>query len=227
MSTTRNAFHAAIDRLQEMLFSMADGVDDMIGLAMEALASPGAAASGSAVTVNEAVERVFAADDFVDNLDIEIEKHCIDLIALQQPAARDLRFIGSAMKISTDLERIADHAVDIAKIARKLAALGESGASTELADLAQAIRRMLSDALNAFLMHDLTLLEKVIADDDGIDNRYREFTAATTARMERDSRHAVSSSYLLFAVHYLERMADHIVNIAERVSYVETGQMSR
>jgi phosphate transport system protein len=217
VTTTRNAFHAAIDRLQEMLFSMADAVDDMIGLAMNALATPG----------DEAVDRVLASDDTVDNLDIEIEKHCIDLIALQQPTARDLRFIGSALKISTDLERIGDHAVDIAKIARKLAALDAKVDSDQLLDLAGAIRRMLSDALNAFLMHDLALLEKVISDDDEIDNRYREFTAATTAQMEQNSENAVSSSYLLFAVHYLERMADHIVNIAERVSYVETGQMPR
>jgi phosphate transport system protein len=217
LTTTRTGFLAELDRLQQMLLEMGSAVDGLIGQAMAALESPSP----------DAVEAVLAGDDVVDNLDIEIEKHCIFLIALQQPTARDLRFIGSAMKISTDLERIADHAVDVAKVARKLAALGYAPDVTPLGEIAAAVRHMLGDALNAFVNHDLDLLAKVIADDDGVDARYLDFTTRTTEAMQEGSGNTVGLSYLLFAVHYLERVADHVVNIAERVSYVETGDDSR
>ena len=217
MTSTRTGFLAELDRLQQMLLEMGAAVDGLIAQAMRALEKPDAST----------VETVLAGDDVVDNLDIEIEKHCLYLIALQQPTARDLRFIGSAMKISTDLERIADHAVDVAKVARKLIALGYSPEVTPLGELVSIIRRMLADALNAFVMHDLDLLAKVIADDDEVDARYLDFTTRTTASMEETTDNVVASSYLLFVVHYLERVADHIVNIAERVTYVETGDVAR
>ena len=217
MSTTRQAFEGELNRLQQMLLAMGGTVDGLLEQAMNALEAPDI----------DKVEAVLAGDDVADNLDIEIEKHSLSLIALQSPTARDLRFIGSAMKISTDLERIGDHAVDIAKVARKLVGLGYSPDVAPLTEITARLRVMLADALNAFVMHDLDLLAKVIAADDDIDARYFDFSSRTTDAMQRDPQNSVGLSYLLFAVHYLERVGDHVVNIAERVNYVETGGVSR
>lgn len=214
---TRTHYDEELETLRHLLLKMGSQVDQMVGQSMDALTQQD-------VPLAEAVMR---ADDSVDDLDIQIESQCMRLIALQQPMARDLRLIGTAMKIITDLERIGDHAVDIAKVARKLARDSFYKPLVDLPKMSALVRGMLHDALEAFVTHDLTLVEKVVVADDEVDTLFHNIRSELHAAMERSSNLVVQASYLLFVAHYLERIADHTVNIAERVYYVETSSLAQ
>ncbi len=214
-SMTRTQYEGELDALRSTLLEMGAIVDRMVATAIEALKEGDVANA----------ERVIADDDAVDDLDLEIEHRCMRLIALQQPLARDLRLIGTAFKVITDLERIGDHAVDIAKVARKLARAGFSRPLVDMPRLAGVAREMLRSALESFVQHDLQLVELVVGRDDEADELFHRFRSEIHEAMQKEPAIVVEGSYLLFVCHYLERIADHAVNIAERVHYVETGEL--
>ena len=214
---TRSNYEEAIGEVRRMLLEMGSRVDVMVSQAMDALTRQDTALA----------EQILANDDAVDDLDIRIEAECMRLIALQQPIARDLRVIGTAMKVITDLERIGDHAVDIAKVARKLAMHSFYKPLVDLPRMATIVHQMLHDSLSAFVNHDLGLVEQVVASDDVVDDLFHNIREELHETMQRDSRLVVQASYLLFVAHYLERIGDHIVNIAERVHYVETSSLAQ
>lgn len=166
---------------------------------------------------------VIRNDDLLDNMDLEIESRCMKILALQQPIASDLRLIGTALKIITDLERIGDHAVDIAKVARKVASTASSEPFADFSKMSSAVRGMLKTALRAFVHHDLDLVHQVVEADDEVDRLFHVIRFDLHEAMQKDPEIVVDASYMLFVAHYLERMADHAVNIAERVYYMETG----
>ena len=147
------------------------------------------------------------------------------LIALQAPVARDLRLVGTTLKAITDLERIGDHAVDIAKVARKLARDSFFKPLVDIPRMANAVRQMLREAMAAFVDHDLDLVNVVVESDDGVDTLFHQLRDELHAVMRKDPNLVVQASYLLFVAHYLERIADHTVNIAERVYFAETGNL--
>jgi phosphate transport system protein len=217
VSVTRIKYIQELETLTHRLVEMGADVDSMIAGAMEALMEQDIAKA----------EAVIVSDDTVDDLDLLIETECMRLIALQQPLARDLRLIGTTFKVITDLERIGDHAVDIAKVARKLAHNIFFEPLVDLPKMARSVRQMLKDAMNALVDHDLLLVEKVVLDDDAIDTLFHQIRDECHTAMRRDPALVVQASYLLFVAHYLERMADHIVNIAERIYYVETGDLAQ
>lgn len=212
---TRSQFESELDGLRSTLLEMGAIVDRMVATAIEALTESDIAAA----------ERVIVDDDAVDDLDLQIEHQCMRLLALQQPMARDLRLIGTVLKVITDLERIGDHAVDTAKVARKLAKAGFSRPLVDIPKIADVARSMLRNALEAFVQHDLTLVSKVIDSDDLVDELFHRYRTEIHESMKKDPSIVVEGSYLLFVCHYLERIADHAVNIAERVHYVETGEL--
>ena len=213
---TRAGYEVAIADVRRLLLEMGSRVDIMIVGSIEALTQQNVALA----------EKILEGDDEIDELDVRIESKCMQLIALQQPLARDLRVIGTAMKVITDLERIGDHAVDIAKVARKLAKDSFYKPLVDLPRMASLVRQMLHDALAAFVNHDLALIDQVVKADDLVDDLFHRVREELHATMERQSQLVVQASYLLFVAHYLERMADHIVNIAERVYYVETSSLA-
>ena len=215
MAITRTQFAGELETLRDQLLEMGSDADNMVEMAIRALIEQNL----------EMAETVIARDDVMDRLDLEIEKECMRMIALQQPMARDLRLIGTALKVITDLERIGDHAVDIAKVARKLVRDTFYKPLVDLPRMADAVRQMLNDALSAFVNHDLDLVEKVIAADDEVDTLFHRLREELHIVMQRDPEMVIQGSYLLFVAHYLERIADHTVNIAERVHYVETGNL--
>ena len=214
---TRSQFEEALEALRSRITEMANYADRMIANAMQSLMD---------VDVSLA-EFVIETDDEMDDLDINIEVECMKLLALQQPIARDLRLIGTSLKVVTDLERIGDHAVDIAKVTRKLESQKHSQILVDLPKMANCVRQMLKDALNAFVKHDLTLVDRVIAADDEVDELFHELRSELHEQMKGNADLVVSASYQLFVSHYLERMADHAVNIAERVGYIETGNLTQ
>jgi phosphate transport system protein len=217
MSGTRMHFLEELESLRSQLLEMGSVADSMVAQSIEALTRQDTALA----------EEVIRRDDEVDSQDLAIEAECMRLIALQQPLARDLRLVGTAMKVITDLERIGDHAVDIAKIARKLARDTFFKQLVDLPHMADRVRFMLHNAMYALVNHDIELVDKVIAADDEVDDLFHKIREELHTAMGRDSNLVVQGSYLLFVAHYLERIADHAVNIAERVYYVETGSMAQ
>ncbi len=212
----RTNFSHCISSLQEQILEMATCADTMVADSVRALIE------GDVELVRQIVQR----DDIVDRLDIEIEAQCLNLIALQQPVARDLRVIGTALKIITDIERIADYAVDIAKIGRRIQRNNEIYRPlVDLPQLTMLTRDMLRNALQAFIQHDLVLVEKVIQDDDAVDNLYHEMREYLTHVITTDSSKGLVALNVMFAAKYLERISDHVVNIAERVYFIEKGEL--
>ena len=214
ITQTRSSFDQELKTLQESMLEMATCADIMLRNAVDALIT------GEPSLVDAVIHR----DEVIDRFDMDIENRCLILIATQQPVARDLRVIGTALKVITDIERIGDYAVDIAKIARRLNRAG--AIYRPLADiprLGELSRAMLHNALQAFVHQDLELVHKVIRDDDEVDRLYHQIRDDLTVRMLNESTRSYLALNLLFAAKYLERVSDHVVNIAERVQFIETG----
>lgn len=171
--------------------------------------------------------QVIAIDDDVDALDLAIEEKCLRLLALQQPMASDLREIGTLMKMITDIERIGDLAVDVAKAGMKIEKeLGHTN-YVDIRKIAGLAHSMLTEALEAFTKRDIALVNDVILKDDEVDNLYREIRSQIHDRMRQDPNEVVAASWMLIAIHHIERIADHTVNIAERVAFMVTGEFRK
>jgi phosphate transport system protein len=168
--------------------------------------------------------RVVLSDDEIDDRDVEIEAWCLKLLSLQNPTGADLRTVGTAIKIITDLERIGDLAVDIAKAGMKIEKEFGSPNIIDVPKIAAECSSMLRLTLQAFVRRDLDLVNEVIEKDDVVDQLYRDLRDQIHAHMREEPDAVVSDSWLLLAIHHLERVADHTVNIAERISFMVTGQ---
>lgn len=215
MLETRQTFHEELAALERQLLEMGRLTGVMVAQAVESLQQADVALA----------EDVLAQDDAVDTLDRQIEMRCMRLLALQQPMARDLRLIGAALKVITDLERVGDHAVDIAKISRKITLNYRlSRPLVDVGPLATMAERMVHESLQCLLRHDIGLAAQVCADDDQVDAAFKDLRGQLIGATQRDSSQAAAASYMLLAIVYLERIADHATNIAERAFYVETGR---
>ena len=215
MSQGRQAFDHEIHELEHDLLEMGSRAETMIGNAAEALAD---------LDTKLAMETILA-DDALDAQDLSIEARCLRVLALHSPMAGDLRLVGSVMKIITDIERIGDLAVDVAKIAIKVdQELGSSGA-IDIRRMAGAARAMFREALVAFARRDLDRIDTVERYEDEVDAMYRELRAQIFEDMRREGGNAVCNGWLLMAIHHIERIADHSLNIAERVTFMVTGEV--
>jgi phosphate transport system protein len=169
---------------------------------------------------------VIPRDDAVDLMDVEIEAMCLGLLAgPPAPSGAELRLIGTALKVITDIERIGDHAVDISKVAQRMEREMLYKPLVDIPRLGETARHMLHDALEAFVHHDLERVQKVLAQDQVVDALYSRMRRELQEVMQREPASVMQASYLLFVVHYLERVCDHCCNIAERVAFMETGRM--
>lgn len=173
------------------------------------------------------VDHVLQMDDTADFMDLQIEHKCMRLLALQQPMSRDLRIIGTSLKIITDLERIGDYAVDIAKTARRLAAEPWYQPMDSLRRMGQVAEWMVRESIHSFVECDLDLVEQVVARDDEVDAIYDRLFEELLDRMQKDPTIIRQATWILHVGRFLERTADHAVNVAERVYYVETGELKR
>ena len=215
MRQGRQAFDREIQDLEHDLLEMGSRAEAMVGNAAEALASLDLATAMG----------VIRADDLLDAQDHAIEAQCLRLLALHQPMASDLRLVGSVMKIITDIERIGDLAVDVAKIAMKVdKELGSSG-GIDIRRMSGVARTMFREALVAFARRDLERVETVARFEDEVDALYRELRGQIFEDMKNDEGSAVCNGWLLMAVHHIERIADHAMNIAERVEFMVTGEV--
>lgn len=217
MSATRIQFEEELESLRTGLLRMGADADWMLENAVRALVDGDVELAG----------KVIRADDELDRQDVEIEGACLKILALQQPVARDLRLVGSTLKAITDIERIGDYAVDIAKIGRRIARNSFYKPLIDVPRLLVLVRQMLKDVLNAFVNNDLELVAKVVADDDAVDKLFHEQRDFLIERIQSDNTDAFQMVYILFAAKYLERAADHVVNIAERVNFIQSGSLSQ
>ena len=170
--------------------------------------------------------QVIQGDDAIDELELLLEERCVVLIARQQPLAKDLRILSTGLKISTDLERIGDHAFDIAKIAKRLGE-GGNGHVKPLLDIprmAGLATQMLRDALTAYVNMDVELADKVCQADDEVDALYNQLFRELLTYMLANPAVINDATQLIFVARYLERVADRTTNIAEWVIYLQTGQ---
>lgn len=213
----RHALDEGLQSLEHDLLTMGARADRMIVNAIEAL-----------VALDSSMAReVILSDDEIDQLDIDIETRCIRLLALHQPIAKDLREVGTIMKMITDIERIADLAVDIAKIAMKVDKELGDVSFIDLRRMADAARTMFEQSLESFVKRDIAMVDLICHTDDKVDQLYRELRGQVHDRMKSDPENVVSASWMLLAIHHIERIADHAVNIAERVNFMVTGDLAQ
>jgi phosphate transport system protein len=172
-------------------------------------------------------EEAVAHDREIDALEVEIEEECLKVLALHQPVATDLRFIVAVLKINNDLERIGDHAVNIARRARSLARRPEVAEPFDLADMAADVRDMLRRCLDAMVNLDVGQAEAVCRDDDVVDARHRRNWERVAELVRRHPDDYEGLSQIQSASNQLERIADLATNIAEDVIYMVEGRITR
>jgi phosphate transport system protein len=208
-------FHAQLDTLKQRLLDMSARAEELVDLAVDALLARD----------REKAEAVVEGDHEVDQLELEVEALAIELLALQQPMARDLRFIIGAIKISSDLERVGDHAVNIAQSALRLIALkAPLLVDTSIEDMARRTRRMLSDGLDAFIRADGVLGRDVCRRDDQVDALHDALFRTLLTHMMADPKTINPALELLLVSRNLERVADLATNIAEDAVYLAEGK---
>jgi phosphate transport system protein len=170
---------------------------------------------------------VIDRDRQVNTYDVEVDEKCVELLALHQPTASDLRFITTAMKIVTDLERIGDQAVNIAQRAIELGREPQLKPYIDLPRMAEKAEQMVKESLDAFVNRDTELARRVCAEDEAVDAlREQVFRELLTFMME-DPRTIPRAIRLILISRFLERVADHATNIAEMVVYMVEGKMVR
>ncbi|MGH7219486.1 MAG: phosphate signaling complex protein PhoU, partial [Nitrospiraceae bacterium] len=180
------------------------------------------------VTRDTALARqVIERDHEVNTLDVEIDEESIRLLALHQPAARDLRLVTTAMKISTELERISDLAENVCERAIELNEEPQLKPYIDIPMMGKMARMMVKQSIDAFVKEDAALARKVLTDDDYVDNLMEQLFRELLSFMIEDTRTISRAIRLSFIAKYLERMADHATNIAELVVYLVEGKIIR
>jgi len=208
-------FHDQLTALNRRLLAMSEKAESLIALSVDALLSQDA---GKA-------EAVIDADRELDSMELEIEAAALGLLALQQPMARDLRFIVATIKVTSDLERVGDHAVNIAQAALRLISQRTNiTPDPEIADMARRARAMLSDAIDAFLRADGALGRDVCARDDQIDALGESVFRILLTHMMADPRTINPSLEYLLVSRNLERVADLATNISEDAVFLAEGK---
>ena len=172
-----------------------------------------------------AAEQVIREDDYIDRKRYEIEEQCIDLIATQQPMARDLRALVTVLHITVELERMGDYAEGIARINQLMGDEPHLKPLIDLPLMAEKATKMLHRSLEALVNRDTVAALQVCNDDDEVDNLYDQVYKDLLMYMIDDPSTIQRATFLLWVSHDLERIADRATNIAERVVYLVTGKM--
>ncbi len=210
-------FHEELDALKQTLLAMGGLVEDQIRRVMRAL-----------VERDDALAReVIARDAQVNAYDVEIDEKCVELIALHQPAAKDLRFITTTMKIVTDVERIGDQAVNIAQRVLELNLEPQLKPYIDLPLMAEKAQRMVKESLDAFVAGDTALARQVCGEDSAVDALKEQIFRELLTFMMEDPKSITRGIRLILVSRFLERVADHATNIAEMVIYMVESKMVR
>lgn len=208
-------FHDQLAQLKQRLLDMSDLATSLLDLSVDALLSRDA----------NMAEAVISGDKELDLMELELEDQAINLLATQQPMARDLRFIISSIKVTNDLERVGDHAVNIAQGAIRLAGMTTIiTPDPEIAEMARRARQMLRDSLTAFVRADGVLGREVCRADDEVDAMHNSVFRILVTHMMEDARAITPSLELLLVSRNLERVADLATNIGEDAVFLAEGK---
>ena len=208
----RNKFNEQLERLHVELIQMGALCEDAISAAAEALLKNDASLA----------EAAREAEREIDQKEREVENLCLKLLLQQQPVAKDLREISSALKMISDLERIGDQAADIAELTRYVK-LPEGGEQVHIREMAQMAISMVTDSVDSFVRRDLELAHSVYAADDKVDAMFDQVKRELIAFIAANADAGELGLDLLMVAKYLERIGDHATNVAEWVEYSITG----
>jgi len=204
-----------LNMLRERLLIMGGAAEKAIMLALRALTERD----------SELAERVIREDDAIDRMELEIDQLCVDILVLKQPAASDLRFVVSAARTAPTIERIADHAVNLAKHALVLNNEPELDAQLDISNMGRIVQEMLVAGLDAFTSGDPERAQETIARDDEVDGLYDQLYARVIEAMMRNPSSVPRGAQWLAVLKHLERIADYVTNVCEQIVYMARGQV--
>jgi phosphate transport system protein len=210
-------FHEELETLKQTLLAMGGLVEDQIRRVLRALLGRD----------SDLAQEVIDRDREVNSYDVEVDEKCVELLALHQPAASDLRFITTAMKIVTDLERIGDQAVNIAQRVLELNREPQLKPYIDLPRMAERAQSMVKESLDAFVARDTDLARQVCGEDDEVDAFKEQIFRELLTFMMEDPKTIPRAIRLILISRFLERVADHATNIAEMVIFMVESKMVR
>ncbi len=210
-------FHEELETLKQTLLAMGGLVEDQIRRVLRALVERD----------SDLAQEVIERDREVNSYDVEVDEKCVELLALHQPTAGDLRFITTAMKIVTDLERIGDQAVNIGQRVLELNREPQLKPYIDLPRMAEQAQRMVKESLDAFVARDTELARQVCGEDDAVDALKEQIFRELLTFMMEDPKTIPRAIRLILISRFLERVADHATNIAEMVIYMVESKMVR
>jgi phosphate transport system protein len=211
---TDREYEAELSRLREQLLLMGAHVEEMIGNAVRALVEKD----------SDLAHRMIDRDREVDQLEVDIDDLCLRILARRQPVASDLRFLATALKLVTDLERIADLGVNICERVLELNREPPLKPYVDLPRMADAARGMVREALDAFVERDAERAERVLARDNEVDAYYAQTFRELLTYMMEDPRNIYRATRVQSIAKYLERIGDHATNLAEMVVFMVHGK---
>lgn len=209
----RNKFDEQLTYLNNSLIEMGMVIEKAIADTIKALIEQD----------TELANKIIASDDDIDNKEKEIESLCLKIILQQQPVARDLRLVSSILKLTTDLERIGDHATDISEITLLIADKPYIKKLEHISQMAEMTMKMVTESIDALVKKDIELANKVIADDDAVDDLFVTVKNDLIELINEDAKKGDQAIDLVMIAKYFERIGDHATNIAEWVIFSLTG----
>ena len=210
----RNRFDRELSILNTELIEMGALIENAIDRAVGALFKQDESLAESAIEFDSEVDRKAR----------DIESRCLKLLLQQQPVARDLRTISSALKMITDMERIGDQAADIAEITHRLKQTDAPLCDTHIKEMSKSTIRMVKESVDAFVARDLALAQKVIAEDDEVDDMFVHVRDELVQMLKKEESEPAAVIDVLMIARYFERIGDHATNIAEWVAFSITGR---
>ena len=211
----RTVFHKKLREIQDDILAMGSMVEKATSRSIEALKNRDL----------EMAQQIIADDQKINRKRFEIEEKCVQLIATQQPMASDLRAIICVLNIITEIERIGDHAEGIAKI---VIMIGDEPPLKPLIDIprmAEKVNDMLHRSLDALINRDADMAKQIVGEDDDVDNLYDQVFRELLVFMAEDPKTITRATRLIWVAHNLERSADRVTNICERIVYLVSGKM--
>jgi phosphate transport system protein len=211
---TNREYEGELRRLREQLLLMGAKVEDIIAGSIRALIDRDSALA----------EQMIAADRKINQLEIDIDEHCMQVLARRQPVASDLRFLTTALKLVTDLERIGDLGVNICERVLELNGEPPLKPYVDMPNMAREVQEMLHEGLDAFVAADVERAQQVIARDRNVDAYYTQIFRELLTYMMEDPRNIFRATRLQSIAKYLERIGDHATNVGELVVFMVKGK---
>ncbi len=208
------SFDEELQRLSAIVLRMGGVAEAQLAGAIEALVRRD----------SDLAQQIVAGDEAIDQMDLELDENAVRTLALRQPMANDLRAVISALKISSDLERIGDYAKNVAKRTMALNQLTPHEAARSIPRMAKLVQAIIKDVLDAYAKHDPNRAIDVWHRDEEVDEMYTALFRELLTYMMEDPRHITPCTHLLFIAKNIERIGDHATNIAETIHFLSTGK---